>query len=63
MLMRYAGTLLDSLDIELLEAGVTPGAPEFHAAQRLRERFDRLTLALTARALRKRSVRATSALA
>jgi len=59
MLMRYAGTLLDALDVELLDAGVTPGAPEFHAAQRLRERFDRLALTLTARTLRKRSARAT----
>lgn len=53
-LMRYADTLLDALDVELLEAGLAPEAPELGAAAHLRERFQRLLLLLVSTTLRQR---------
>ena len=61
MLVRYAATLLDSLDVMLLEAGVDPDAPELAAARQLRENFERLRQSFTAASLRRRAARVTSA--
>ncbi len=57
MLIRYASTLLDSLDVHLLEAGITPDAPELAVAQHLRDSFARLAQSLTAASLRRRAAR------
>ena len=53
-LMRYAGTLLDAIDLQLLEAGLPADASELAAARRARERFERLLLMLVTHSLRKR---------
>jgi hypothetical protein len=53
-LMRYAGTLLDAIDVQLLEAGLPADASELAAAGRARERFERLLLMLVTYSLRKR---------
>ena len=53
-LMRYAGTLLDAIDVQLLEAGLPADASELAAAARARERFERLLLMLVTYSLRKR---------
>ena len=60
-LMRYASTLLDAIDIQLLETGLPPDADELASAGRLRERFERLLLMLVAYSLRNRSARAAAA--
>ena len=60
MLVRYAATLLDSLDVILLEAGVGPHAPELATANRLRESFERLSQSFTAASLRRRAARVAS---
>lgn len=59
-LMRYASTLLDAIDIQLLEAGLPPDADELASAGRLRERFERLTLMLVTMSLRELGARATA---
>jgi hypothetical protein len=60
MLIRYAGTMLDSLDVILLEAGAGPDAPDLAAAARLREHFERLRQSLTVTSLRQRAARISS---
>jgi hypothetical protein len=54
VLMRYASNLLDAIDLQLLECGLAPGAPELAGAARLRERFESLLLMLLTRSLRER---------
>ena len=58
-LMRYAGALLDAIDVQLLEMGLPPEASELASASRLRERFARLVLMLVASSLRVKGTRAT----
>ena len=59
-LMRYASSLLDSIDIQLLEAGLPPDASELASAGRLRDRFERVTLLLVTSSLRDRGARAVT---
>ena len=56
-LMRYAGALLDGVDVQLLEMGLPREAPELASASRLRERFARLVLMLVASSLRVKAAR------
>jgi len=56
-LLRYASTLLDAIDIDLLEAGTAPDDPALLAVARLRERYDRLVLAMLTVTLRRRASR------
>ncbi len=57
--MDYAASALDAIDVQLLEAGSLPDAPQLWAAARVRERFERLLLMLASSALRRRGARAT----
>lgn len=56
-LLRYASTLLDSIDVDLLESGTAPDDPALAAAARLRDRYQRLVLALLTVTLRQRATR------
>lgn len=59
-LMRYAATLLDAIDVDLLEAGLSPGDPAFASVHALREHYERLVLALLTASLRRRGRRAVT---
>ncbi|MFO1325420.1 MAG: hypothetical protein U1F15_15340 [Burkholderiales bacterium] len=60
-LMRYASTLLDAIDVQLLETGLPPDADELASAGRLRERFERLLLMLVTMTLRELGAHAATA--
>jgi len=56
--LAYAASSLDAIDLQLLESGLAPDAPQIATAGRVRERLERLLLRLATSSLRKRAIRA-----